>query len=61
MASLVERNRLLRGRPPAHHRELWQAAEALQLPPHLDRRHQSLAIAERWLSAGQRLGALRLR
>ena len=61
MASLVERDRLLRGRPPLHHRELWQAAEALQLPPHLDRRHHSLAIAERWLSAGERLGALRLR
>ncbi len=61
MASLVERDRQLAGRPPLHHRELWQAAESLKLPPALDRRRQSLAVAEHWLSAGERLRALRLR
>jgi len=61
MASLVERDRQLAGLPPRHHRELWQAAEALKLPPALDRRRQSLAVAEHWLSAGERLRALRLR
>jgi phospholipase C len=48
------------GRPDAH-AELWDLAESGAIPRSLDRRDRSLQVAETWLAAGERLGAIELR
>jgi phospholipase C len=40
--------------------ELWAMAESGQIPAHLDRRAQSLEIAEHVLEQGARLGAIEI-
>jgi phospholipase C len=61
MNRVVELDRATRGVRPRAHTELWDMAEAGRIPRALDRRHDALAITERWLSAGARLGAVDLR
>lgn len=44
-----------------HHPELWAIAESGAIPPHLDRRSESIGVTKRVLAWGERLGVVRVR